>query len=167
MAELAAGLGSDCALFLAGGPVVMRGRGERIETLPPAAAARLRGQRVLLCKPGFAVSTPWAYGRMVARGTDYLPAPEAEARLTAWLAGPAPAAALLFNNLEPAVFAKHLALPALLARLRADFGVAAGMSGSGSACFALLDEGQDATPVVAAVRAAWGPPAFVTETRLG
>ncbi len=165
LAELAAGLGSDCAMFLPGVPVVMRGRGERVEALPAAAAARLRGQRVLLFKPGFGVSTPWAYGRMVARAGDYLPVPEAEARLAAWIARPAGVADLLFNNMEPAVFAKHLALPALLRRLRADFGVAAGMSGSGSACFALLGEGQDAAPLLAAVCAAWGTPAFGLETR--
>ena len=34
---LAAEVGSDCPLFLAGGPVVMRGRGERIESLPPGS----------------------------------------------------------------------------------------------------------------------------------
>ena len=46
LARLAAQLGSDCALFLHDGPVVMRGRGERIAPLPVEAAARLRGRRV-------------------------------------------------------------------------------------------------------------------------
>ena len=165
LAELAAGLGSDCAMFLQNAPVVMRGRGELVSPLPAEAAARLRGQRLLLFKPGFGVSTPWAYGRMVARSTDYLLAAEAESRLAARLAQPAAVATLLFNNMEPAVFAKHLALPALLGRLRKDFGVAAGMSGSGSACFALLQDGQEAAPLIGAVREAWGAPAFVQETR--
>ncbi|MFI5336052.1 MAG: 4-(cytidine 5'-diphospho)-2-C-methyl-D-erythritol kinase [Opitutales bacterium] len=165
LAELAAGLGSDCALFLPGTPVVMRGRGERVEPLAAPAAERLHGQRVLIFKPGFGVGTPWAYGRMAARGTDYLPAARAEERLDAWVQGPAPVAELLINNMEPAVFAKHVALPALLGRLRTEFGVATGMSGSGSACFALLGD-RAAAPLAAAVRAAWGPPAFLQETRL-
>ena len=40
------------------------------------------------------------------------------------------------------------------------------MSGSGSACFALLDNGIAAEPIRDAVRAAWGESAFVVETRL-
>ena len=60
LAAVAASLGSDCALFLHNAPVVMRGRGERIEALPASAAARLRGRRVLLFKPSFGISTPWA-----------------------------------------------------------------------------------------------------------
>ena len=165
LAELAAGLGSDCAMFLQAAPVVMRGRGELVSPLPVAAVTRLHRQRLLLFKPGYGVSTPWAYGRMVARGTDYMPVPEAESRLAAWVTQPKSAADLLFNNMEPAVFAKHVALPALLGRLRRNFSVAAGMSGSGSACFALLPAGQEAAPLIEAVREAWGAPAFVQETR--
>src|SRR5690606_35819159 len=75
---LAAGLGSDCPLFLAGRPVVMRGRGERIDFLPEAAAARLRGRRILLFKPAFGVETPWAYRVLAARPEWYADAREAE-----------------------------------------------------------------------------------------
>lgn len=166
LAEIAAGLGSDCALFLHGMPVVMRGRGERVEELPPAARARLSGRRVLVFKPSFGIATPWAYGRMVQRGGDYLPAAQAEARLGAWLAGGAPAEELLFNNMEAAAFEKFIALPVLLARLQREFGLAARMSGSGSACFALLGEDSPADAVIAAVRDAWGPTALVVETQL-
>jgi 4-diphosphocytidyl-2-C-methyl-D-erythritol kinase len=166
LAAVAATLGSDCALFLAGVPAVMRGRGERVEALAVEAAARLHGRRLLVFKPSFGIGTPWAYQRMIARGTDYLPAAAAEARLAAWLAGTAPAEELLFNNMEPAAFDKYEALPLLLAHLRREFGVAAAMSGSGSACFALLRDDQASAPLVAAIRAGWGDVAFVTETRL-
>lgn len=167
LGRLAAGIGSDCALFLAGTPVTMRGRGERILPLPPRAAARLRGRAVLLCKPGFAISTPWAYGRLAA-DRAYLPAAEAEARLAAWVEGDGPAEDLLFNGMEPPAFAKFPALPILLERLRARFGVAARMSGSGSGCFALLpDRNPPSEEALAAeVRAAWGPGALVVQTRL-
>ncbi|MBI2496684.1 MAG: 4-(cytidine 5'-diphospho)-2-C-methyl-D-erythritol kinase [Opitutae bacterium] len=166
LTEVSATLGSDCVLFLHHAPVVMRGRGERVEPLP-AVAARLRGRRVLLFKPGFAISTPWAYDRM-ARGAPrhYLPAPEAEARLAAWLQGAAPAEELLFNNLEEVAFAKFVALPVLREKLRRESGLAACMSGSGSACFALLREDFTTAPVVARIRECWGPAAFVQEARL-
>lgn len=164
--RLAAGLGSDCVLFLRDAPVVMRGRGEHVVALPAKAAQRLRGRRVLVFKPGFGISTPWAYGRMVARGGDYLPAEAAEARLASWLKGAAPAEDLLANNMEPAAFEKYLALPVLLGHLRREFGVGVAMSGSGSACFALLPEGLPAAALVTRIREFWGPAVFVHEARL-
>ena len=167
LGEVAVTLGSDCALFLANAPVVMRGRGERTETLPAAVAGRLRGRRVLLFKPGFAIGTPWAYDRMAREAPKhYLPAPGAEARLAAWLDGSAPAEELLFNNMEGVAFAKYVALPVLLAELQREFGLAARLSGSGSACFALLRDGFVTAPVVARIRECWGPAAFVREARL-
>lgn len=166
--ELAAGLGSDCPLFLTTWPVVMRGRGERVEALPEAAAARLRGRRVLVFKPAFGIATPWAYGQLVkAAPAGYLPAAEAEARLAGWLARPeAPAEDLLFNNMEAPAFRKFLALPTLLERLQADFGLRPRMSGSGSACFAFVGADVDTTPIVTAIRAAWGPSSWVIEARI-
>jgi 4-diphosphocytidyl-2-C-methyl-D-erythritol kinase len=163
---MAAQLGSDCVLFLRDAPVVMRGRGERVENLSLGAAARVRGRRVLVFKPSFGIATSWAYGRMVARGGDYLPAVDAEARLAAWIASGAPAEELLFNNMEPAAFEKFVALPVLLQKLRDEFGLAPRMSGSGSACFALLRDDQPAAPIVARIREAWGEPACVFEARL-
>lgn len=167
LAELAAGLGSDCALFLRGGPVAMRGRGERLEPLPAHAVARLRGRRVLLFKPGFAIATPWAYRAMAAQPSTYVAAVEAEDRLATWLADrAAPAEKLLFNAMERVAFAKFVALPTLLEQLRGEFALEPRMSGSGSACFALLPDGAPVAAVARAVRAAWGDSAFIAETRI-
>lgn len=163
---IAAGLGSDCVLFLRQAPVVMRGRGERVELLPAPAAARLRGRHVLVFKPSFGISTPWAYGRMVARRVDYLPADEAEARLADWLGGDAPAEKLVFNNMEPAAFEKYGALPLLLGALRREAGVGAAMSGSGSACYALARDAAAARALAGHVRVRWGEGAFVQAARL-
>jgi 4-diphosphocytidyl-2-C-methyl-D-erythritol kinase len=167
LAELAASLGSDCPLFLHDGPVVMRGRGERVEALRAAAAVRLRGRRVLLFKPAFGISTPWAYGRMAAAAPrHYLPAAAAEAQLAAWLDGGAPAEELLFNSMEAGVFAKFITLPVLLDGLRGEFGLVARMSGSGSACFALLRADTPVAAVAARIREFWGAAAFVTEAKI-
>jgi 4-diphosphocytidyl-2-C-methyl-D-erythritol kinase len=171
LAALAAQLGSDCPLFLHRRPVVMRGRGERIEPLPPAAAARLLSRRILVFKPGFGIGTPWAYARLAAQApASYLPAAEAEARLAAWIADDgAPAEKLLFNSFERVAFAKYPALPVLLDALRGDFRLATGMSGSGSACFALLPEDfpeEKVGEIRRAIGAAWGEDAMVIETPL-
>lgn len=168
LARLAAGLGSDCPLFLAGAPCVMRGRGERLEALPDAARRRLTGRRLLIFKPDFSISTPWAYGRLVASGgAAYAPASEAEARLGAWVGGDGPAERVLFNSFESVAFAKFQALPVLAERLRAFSCVDdVLMSGSGSACFALVKPGADPAPARVAVREALGACATVVECEI-
>lgn len=168
MAAAASRVGSDCALFLSAVPVVMRGRGERVEALPKEAYARIRGMRVLVFKPAFAVSTPWAYAELAAGAPrSYVPAGAAEAALEAWTGDKgAPADALLFNSMERVVFPKYGALPVMLERLEARFGIKGRMSGSGSACFAFLREDGETAPVEAFIREAWGPSATVVETRI-
>lgn len=170
LAAVAAEVGSDCALFLPGGPVVMRGRGERVERLAEPAAARLRGRRVLIFKPGFAIATPWAFARCAAKARgSYRPGAEAEARLVNFGHAVTTGAAwekLLFNDLEEVAFAKFVALPVLLGQLRTRFGLEPRLSGSGSACFALLPAGAPVADITAAIRAAWGGSAFVVETVL-
>jgi 4-diphosphocytidyl-2-C-methyl-D-erythritol kinase len=168
LSRVAAGIGSDCALFLCGAPAVMRGRGERVQPLPSEAYGRIRGMRVLLFKPAFAIPTPWAYARLVAEAPRaYASEMASEARLGAWLSkAGTPVDELLFNSMERPAFTKFPALPALLELLRYRFGISARMSGSGSACFALLHENADLRPVEATVREAWGASAFVAETRI-
>jgi len=165
--QLAAGLGSDCPLFLHDGPVVMRGRGERVEPLGAGAAGRLRGRRVLVFKPAFGVATAEAYAALAARPEWYADAAAEEARLAGWAADAgAPAEALLANTLERPVFAKWIALPTMLAWLRERHGVEARMSGSGSACFVLLEPGRDEAPLRETLHAGWGAEALVQATAL-
>jgi 4-diphosphocytidyl-2-C-methyl-D-erythritol kinase len=168
LARVAAGIGSDCALFLQGGAVVMRGRGEIVQPLPGHAVKRLRGRRVLIFKPPFGISTVWAYRQMAAGApASYVPAIAAEERLARWIGdAAAPAEDLLFNNMEAPAFTKFIALPVALDRLRAEFGLAPRMSGSGSACFAFLAENAPVAAITARIRELWGADAFVAETRL-
>jgi 4-diphosphocytidyl-2-C-methyl-D-erythritol kinase len=166
--EIAATVGSDCPLFLHDGPVVMRGRGERIEPLPPAASARLRGREVLIFKPEFGVPTAWAYAELAREApAGYVEASVAEARLRVWGDDSgAPAERLLFNSMERVAFAKFVALPVLQEQLQRQFGLVARMSGSGSACFAFMPSGAPVGEIVSAIRAAWGESAFAITTRL-
>jgi 4-diphosphocytidyl-2-C-methyl-D-erythritol kinase len=158
--RIAAGLGSDCPLFLIEGPAVLRGRGDRVEApAAPALSGRLRGRRVLVFKPGFGVPTPGAYAAL-ARAGAYDGAADAEAGLAAWMTGGDP----LHNSFEPVIFAKHLALPAALGHLRG-LGLSPMMTGSGSACFAFLGD-RDAGPATRFLREAWGRSASVVETTL-
>lgn len=176
LVQVAASLGSDCPLFLTDQPVIMRGRGERIETLPPAAAERLKGRRVLVFKPPFGIATAWAYRQLAQEASEarhenrrdvYLPIDQAEARLARWLGDTeATVDELLFNTLEGPAFRKHVALPTMLKQLQSQFGLAPRMTGSGSACFAFLPDEQPLDPLVAAIRDGWGDSAFVIDTRI-
>ena len=167
LTEIAARLGSDCALFLKNTPVIMRGRGERVEVVSESvSAARLQGRRVLLFKPSFGINTAWAYGQMVKRGTDYLPETEAERRLKEWLGGVGPVEELLYNNMEGVALEKFVALALLLEKIRQETGAVGRMSGSGSACYVFLDEKQDSVPLTALIRTCWGATAFVQEARI-
>jgi len=181
---LAAEVGSDCPLFLHGKPVIMRGRGERIEELPVSAASALTGRRVLLFKPSFGISTPWAYRRMATNAPrHYLPAAQAEERLAAWQVTPANLTQLLFNNMEAVAFEKFVALPILLKQLLERFGVEGRMSGSGSTCFVMLDgstsgrmsagggggfahPAESVTQMTHLIRQCWGEQVFLQEASL-
>jgi 4-diphosphocytidyl-2-C-methyl-D-erythritol kinase len=165
--ELAAELGSDCPLFLRKGAVVMRGRGERVDDLSDAAASRLRGRAVLLFKPGFGVPTAAAYQALAARPEWYADAAAEEARLAKWMADEgAGAEGLFLNTLERPVFAKWRALPAMLEGLQGRHGLEARMSGSGSACFALVGGQVNVEAVLSTIRDGWGADAFVQITEL-
>ncbi len=176
MGRLASELGSDCPLFLRGAPVIMRGRGERVETLPEQAARRLRGRRVIVFKPPFGIPTAWAYRRMaelavqkasLGRDGVYLPEADAERLLSEWVSNAAAEPeALLFNNLERPAFSKYLAIPTLLEQLRRDHGLAPRMTGSGSACFAFLKDDAPVEAITGAIRRGWGDAAFVIVTRI-
>lgn len=59
LAEIVSRVGSDAPLFVHGGAVRMRGRGERVEKLPDAPELRL-----VVVKPDAGVSTAWAYAQL-------------------------------------------------------------------------------------------------------
>ncbi len=163
MNELALGLGSDCPLFLHRRPVIVRGRGERIEALPAERERELRGRRLLVFKPFFGVSTGWAYRELARRGAYSKPA-AVEEGLDAWKKGTVSAEGIMRNDFEDVVGSKYLAIRVLLRELRERFGIPVHMSGSGSACFALLREEGSGGEVAESVREAFGAEGFCTET---
>jgi len=122
--KMAAELGSDVPFFIRCVPALCRGRGERVEPV-----GGIEGERLLLVMPPFGVSTPWAYGAF-SRGEGKGETFRVRRGSIEWV-----------NDLEPAVFSKHLVLEALRDWLRRQDGVAhAMMSGSGSTVFAVLEK---------------------------
>lgn len=162
--ELAEKLGSDCPLFLNPEPLIMRGRGEEIERLSDAAKRSLAGESLVLFKPAFGISTPWAY-QSLARSGDYAEASETEKRLSAWKEGALSLSELLFNSFDSVVGRKYPSIPLMLESIRQKTGASCLMSGSGSACFALCNEAK-ASCVNDLVAEYWGARAFFRSTRI-
>ena len=141
--QLAAGISSDVAFFLFESVAICRGRGEIVT--PAAVREKLP---LLLLKPAFGVSTPWAYSRW--KDSHQLPdiayAPQ-RFRGTEFV-----------NDLECPVFEKHVFLAHMKSWLLAQREVGAAMlSGSGSTIFAALHDGANAEAIAARARAELDP----------
>lgn len=147
LAELAAELGSDVPFFLYRSAAWIGGRGERVEV-----AAGLKSVPLLLVKPPFGVSTPWAYSHW----KESTPIPGVS------YGGQHCSAGVLFNDLERPVFQKYFFLAELKQWLLAQPEVeAALMSGSGSTVFAVLREKEMGSALQARLGAEFGPQLWV------
>jgi len=137
--KLAAALGSDVPFFLHGRPALATGRGEKIQPLERFPA--LRGKAFLLIHPGFGISTPWAYQNLAHLPVALNGQPGRAAKLVSLLqkADLKAAAGEFYNSLEAPAFHKFPVLAFYQEFLRAHGALAALMSGSGSATFAIVE----------------------------
>ncbi len=136
---LAAALGSDVPFFLHQRPALATGRGEKIQPLENFPA--LGGKAWLLIHPGFGISTPWAYRNLAHFPEALNGKPGRAQKLVSLLQhGELPAAAgEVYNSLEAPAFDKFPVLALYQEFLRAHGALAARMSGSGSATFAIVE----------------------------
>lgn len=144
LAEVAAGVGSDVAALLPGGPVLARGRGELVE---PVAVGRTWWALII---QGFGVSAADAY----AWWDEYRGAsgPEPGSLLDAVRAGdPEAAGPLLFNDLEAPVSARHPEVRGAREALQDVGALGAVMSGSGPTVAGLARDGTHAEELARAV----------------
>lgn len=138
LSQLAAVLGSDCPLFLEGGAVILRGRGEQVLPVNQSSLNRLIGREVLLLLSDLHVSTSWAYGRFQGLRDGYANQSVAESHLSSFHDEEISLESFLFNSFEPVVFEKFTVLQAAKVQLQdADCGPVL-LSGSGSSMFMLL-----------------------------
>ncbi len=128
--KIGANIGSDVPFFIRRVPAWMRGRGEQIE---PTDFSRTLS--LLLLKPPFEVSTPWAYKRW----RESIELPGVDYGVQRW-------EGLEFvNDLERPAFEKYTLLPVMKTWLREQPEChAALMSGSGSTMFAVCDDRKSA-----------------------
>jgi 4-diphosphocytidyl-2-C-methyl-D-erythritol kinase len=145
--DLAASLGADVPMCLAGRTALVSGIGEHLQpapALPPAA--------ILLVNPGIALATREVFE--ARRGSFSTPLPV----MQPWRDLPEFVAALAErgNDLSGAAISLRPVIAEVLAFLRHSAGARyAAMSGSGATCFALYDSPDAAQRASAATPAAW------------
>ena len=140
LADMGACFGSDVPFFIYQQACMVKGRGELVE---PVHRPEISGQRVLLLKPSFGVSTPEAYQHCLdakaVPGVDYAP------QEMPW--------GEIINELEKPVFYKHRFLAEmklwLLDQVEID---AAMMSGSGSTMMAFISDADVSDELLARAR---------------
>lgn len=142
---LAAEIGSDVPFFLAGGPAICRGRGERVE---PVVSAR-RWHFVVLCPPA-GLATAEVYR---ACGPARLPVSSAPMCRAFARGDLATVGRLLFNRLEPAAARLSKWVTRLKEELAESELAGCAMTGSGSSCFGLCRHRRQARRIAERFRA--------------
>jgi len=162
LTAIAAKLGSDVPFFLQNKPALATGRGEVIRPLDPFPG--LSGMCFLLVRPGFGVSTPWAYGELSRFPEALHGRPGRAERLSELLRSkheswPSDA---FYNSLEAPVLQKYPVLALFQSFFREHGAKAALMSGSGSTTFALADSLPAAEKMAEDFRSKFGNQNWVT-----
>ena len=151
LAEIAETIGSDVSFFIFQSAAFCRGRGELVTPL------KLKKKpSILLLKPGFVVSTAWAYSRW--QNSREIPEVCYQAQEFA--------GQIFVNDLERPVFEKFVFLAQLKMWLleQAEVGAAL-MSGSGSTIFAVMRENADANVIAKRAKAELDPRLWMCVTR--
>jgi 4-diphosphocytidyl-2-C-methyl-D-erythritol kinase len=154
--EIAAGLGSDVPFFLQSQVAVAKGRGEIIE--PTGALTTLDGKVLLLARPGFGVSTPWAY-KNLAKFPEAKNCPLGQAdELAKCLSNCSlsEAVALFYNSLELPAFDKYPLLKLMKEHALTNGADVALMCGSGSTIFAICPSASAAQAISQAIESRFG-----------
>ena len=138
LVELGALVGSDVPALVAGGAVLMEGRGERVSPFELSTGAFPRLDLVL-CNPGVACSTKDVYAKCNSRVTSddsilynmrsALESGDLGRISSAWV-----------NDLQPPAVALHPEIGGALDLLRRSGAIGAAMSGSGSTVFGLVPD---------------------------
>jgi 4-diphosphocytidyl-2-C-methyl-D-erythritol kinase len=163
---IAASLGSDVPFFLQDKPALGEGRGEQVISLP--AFKSLKGKALFLVKPGFGVSTPWAYNSL-QRFPDLLNGRPGRGKELATALDEndlSQASTLFFNSLEGPVLEKFPILRLFQTKLKALGAEVTLMSGSGSTTFAIFPDLPSADNAIEGFRQDFGATHWIHTTEL-
>jgi 4-diphosphocytidyl-2-C-methyl-D-erythritol kinase len=155
---LAARLGADVTFFLTGGAAVARGRGERVQTLPP-----LPTTWVVLARPRIEILTEWAYRQIQPAGITRRP--DIAQLVDAVTRRDVPAVGRLLGNVfEEVVAAHHPIVGELKAQVLRGEAYGAVMTGTGPTVFGLMANEAAARRVAEQLAGRADVEVFVTRT---
>ena len=157
LAEVGAQVGSDVPALVLGGPVIMEGRGEKVEDL----SLKTGDLNLVLVNPGVHSSTKEVYSACEVRSLDGENA--TEKMVAALRAGDlGKIAAALMNDLQPPAVRQHPEIADALVSLRTAGVIGAMMSGSGSSVFGLVENEADARRISSEMNARYKAWSVVT-----
>lgn len=158
-------IGADCSFFHNPVPSVMTGIGDMIQPLNSTISERLKGQKVLIYKPSFSISTKNAYTEL--NEASFIKKVETAEKIEAFEKS-LDYKQLMFNSFSQHLEDKYIALKLLLKTLN-NQKIPSMISGSGSGCFSLLSErnaNNQLTFVKNSVQDAFGTDAFFEEAHI-
>ena len=143
---LAEQVGSDVSFCIAGGTALARGRGEQLEDLPP-----LPDCRIVVCKPGFSVSTPELFRKLDS--VSLRRPPDTAGILTALEKADLREIGIRMYNVFEDVPDRRMRQVAEIKSVLLDHGaLGAVMTGTGSAVFGLYTDGDAAEQCAAELK---------------
>ena len=144
----AASIGSDIPALLAGGPVLMEGRGERVTRLALPGLPPPLPLHLVVAFPDIAIPTKTIYQNFAASACGASFSSAAAVAIRAALAGDAfAAAAAATNDLQSVVFKRFPETARIHALLLEAGALAALVSGSGSALFGIAEDAEHAAKI--------------------
>ena len=155
--EIACSLGSDVPFFMQHQPAIAKGRGEVIDPVGPLSI--LDGKSLLLVRPNFGISTPWAY-KNLSHFPDAKNRPLGQATdlVLALNKGPLNEAyEKLYNSLELPVFNKFPLIKLIKEHALSHGAESALMCGSGSTVFAVCSNSSVAELLRESFKSNFGP----------
>ena len=141
LAELGAEVGSDVPFCVVCGTAMVEGRGEKLRVLPKMPECIF-----VVCKPDFSVSTPELYQKIDQVAIAHRP--DNTAMESALLKGDLEKIAQnVYNVFDPVVTSDHLELNYIKSIFNSYGALGFQMTGSGSACFAIMPDFESAAVV--------------------
>jgi 4-diphosphocytidyl-2-C-methyl-D-erythritol kinase len=157
LSDIASRVGSDVALFLVGGTMLLSGRGEQIAIVEPADEFA-----VAIVVPEFGLATAEVY-----RAWDDLEGPEGVAMTEGLLPPSLRGRMPMRNDLLPAALAVEPLLGDFMADVTSVWATTVCLTGSGSACFGYFPTVEEASDAVGAVSHLIGTGRGVSRRDLG
>lgn len=146
LTALAATVGADVALFLAGGPALIEGMGERVTVLEQGCLLDL-----VLVKPAFGMDTPEAY-RLADQYWQRCPFPVSDT-ISALKDGDVQRVAFaLYNEFWEPVSGRYPELEGIRSALLASGALGASLTGSGTCIFGVFPDPETAAYAAASLR---------------